>query len=102
MQYAMHSVLRVCLILTLAGYGSYAQAPEPPTWLILPGVTSASIAVVPEGWQLVSSSGLSWPHGKQAIVTFWRKGNIHRRCLDYFDADMQQTGGLCYEAKAKR
>lgn len=89
---------RFWLTLVFTGLLSHAQARE-ETWQAMPGVTSARLAT--DGWELISSSGLSWPDGRQAVVTFWR-GNDRaiRRCNDFFDADMQQTGGLCYEPKA--
>jgi hypothetical protein len=40
--------------------------------------------------------GLSWPDGRQAIVTFWKAENSVFRCIDYFDTSMQSTGGGCY------
>ncbi len=68
-------------------------------WEARPGITSAMLA--PARWSLVSSTGHSWPDGRQTVVTFWRsptKGVISR-CIDHFNKDMTQTGGLCYRPK---
>ena len=58
--------------------------------------TSADLAV--HGGKLISSSGHSWPDGRQAITTFWRGGDgsldRYTRCISYFNADMQKTGEL--------
>ena len=51
-----------------------------------------------EGWRVVTSSGLSWPDGRQAVVSFWTNGTMTMRCTDYFEADMTPTGGLCAQA----
>jgi hypothetical protein len=41
-------------------------------------------------------STLSWPDGRQAVVTMWNsKLGDFARCFDYFDAKMNQTGGKC-------
>jgi hypothetical protein len=68
------------------------------TWQVLPGMTSAQLASS-DGWELASSSGLSWPDGRQALVTFWKgpKQN-YLRCVTYFDASMGSTGEGCYRA----
>ena len=52
---------------------------------------------------IVGTSGLSWPDGRQAIVTHIEveqgKGKWHYRCVQNFAADMQQTGEMCYELR---
>ena len=52
---------------------------------------------------VVGTSGLSWPDGRQAIVTHIEveqgKGKWLYRCMQYFSADMQQTGEQCYELR---
>ncbi|TXN46305.1 hypothetical protein [Methylobacterium sp. WL7] len=74
--------------------GSIERQPN-VRWEIVPGLTSANLSAAPS--QLVGSSGLSWPDGRQAVVTFWsaktRRTTI--RCTAYFDKDMQQTGEKC-------
>ena len=70
-------------------------------WAIAPGVTSANLAHTP--WVLVQSTGLSWPDGRQAVVTFWATPErasggafaLYIRCTAYFDRDMIQTGEKC-------
>ena len=52
---------------------------------------------------VVGTAGLSWPDGRQALVTTVQIKNTEKqwlcRCTDYFDADMQQTGQACYELR---
>ena len=48
------------------------------------------------GWKFLSMSTMSWPDGRQAVVTMWNsKLGDFARCFDYFDANMVQTGGKC-------
>ena len=63
-------------------------------WGFDPSATSAHLAR--GGWTFLSMSTLSWPDGRQAVVTLWNSqlGDF-ARCFDYFDADMHQTGGKC-------
>jgi hypothetical protein len=63
-------------------------------WTTVPGVRSSQVATT-EGAKLISSTGHSWPDGKQAVVTFWEVGELFLRCIDYFSADMVATGGIC-------
>jgi hypothetical protein len=51
-----------------------------------------------EGWELISSSGLSWPDGRQSVVTFWQPRSriqVVWRCFSSFDKFEQHTGELC-------
>jgi len=66
-------------------------------WLTLPGITSALLA---EDWDLQSSTGLSWPDGQQAIVTFWLAPlkNQMFRCVAFFDENFRSTGEICGRA----
>ena len=57
---------------------------------------ASSAALAREGWTFLSMSTMSWPDGRQAVVTLWNsKLGDFARCFDYFDADMNQTGGKC-------
>lgn len=48
------------------------------------------------GWKFLSMSTMSWPDGRQAVVTLWNsKLGDFARCFDYFDAAMNQVGGKC-------
>ena len=60
--------------------------------------------------EVVSTAGLSWPDGRQALVTYikvtyqlvgatqvGKKTAYTFRCLEYFDVDMQPTVEACYE-----
>ena len=63
-------------------------------WGLDPDATSAVLAR--DGWKFLSMSTMSWPDGRQAVVTLWNSeiGDF-ARCFDYFDAAMSQTGGKC-------
>ena len=62
-------------------------------WRPVPGLTSGDLAK--KDATLISSAGLSWPDGRQAIVTFWKAETIYR-CGDFFSTHYEQTGGGCY------
>ena len=63
-------------------------------WGLDEKATSAGLAR--EGWTFLSMSTMSWPDGRQAVVTLWNsKLGDFARCFDYFDAAMHQTGGKC-------
>ena len=56
----------------------------------------SSAALARGGWKFLGMASLSWPDGRQAVVTMWNSelGDF-ARCFDYFDAEMNQTGGKC-------
>lgn len=90
-----------CVVLASAFQVNAVQAEE---WTVLPGQTSASFAKA-GGWLLADTTAMSWPDGRQALVTFWQRCYTEgaeicftQRCIDYFDADMLPTGGDCYAA----
>ena len=57
---------------------------------------ASSAALARDGWKFLSMSTLSWPDGRQAVVTMWmNKLGDFARCFDYFDAQMKQSGGKC-------
>ena len=63
-------------------------------WGFDPNATSAHLAR--HGWTFLGISSLSWPDGRQAVVTLWNSDlGDFARCFDFFDADMNQTGGKC-------
>ena len=62
-------------------------------WQPMFGTTTADLAAA--GWEIQTSSGLSWPDGRQSIVTFWRYKTYLVRCSTAFQADELQTGELC-------
>lgn len=63
-------------------------------WGLDPDSTSAVLAR--DGWKYLGMSAMSWPDGRQALVTLWNsKLGDFARCFDYFDAEMNQTGGKC-------
>ncbi len=57
---------------------------------------ASSASLARDGWKFLALSTLSWPDGRQAVVTMWvnQLGDF-ARCFDYFDAHMIQTGGKC-------
>jgi hypothetical protein len=65
-----------------------------PEWRIVPNMTTANIAAT-KGARLEASAGLSWPDGRQTMVTFWLLGDLHLRCRTFFDAEMRQSGDIC-------
>jgi hypothetical protein len=68
--------------------------PRAGVWGLDPDSSSAVLAR--DGWKFLSMATLSWPDGRQAVVTMWNSelGDF-ARCFDYFDAKMEQTGGKC-------
>jgi hypothetical protein len=85
------------LIASLAASEARAQEAWMSGWLSGGGNTTAGLAG--SGFEQLSAAGLSWPDGRQAIVTFW-KGEAsgvtaHFRCVTYFDASMVETGEQC-------
>ena len=72
-------------------------------WQKLPGMTTAKLAA--SGFQQVSAAGLSWPDGRQAVVTFWTttfdQKNFTMRCISFYNESFQQTGDICSQAVGK-
>ena len=70
----------------------------PETWSGVWGLDAeaSSAALARDGWKFLAMSTMSWPDGRQAVVTMWvnQLGDF-ARCFDYFDAKMVQTGGKC-------
>lgn len=82
------------LLVTFAIFLSQpALAKDHEKWVSLV-LTSADLAS--KAIPLTASSGLSWPDGRQALVTYWKDGIATYRCVDYFDSNMQATGSICY------
>jgi len=97
----LYMQLTACSFLAMALFVSSVQADE---WALLPGKTSASFAQA-EGWLPQGTAGLSWPDGRQALLTYWQRcydekpeSCFTQRCIDYFDSDMRLTGSVCYSA----
>jgi len=68
--------------------------PRAGVWGLDPTATSAEMAR--GGWKYLGMSTLSWPDGRQAVVTMWSsKLGDFARCFDYFDAAMHPTAGKC-------
>jgi hypothetical protein len=91
------------LLPLLLAFSGVAQAQSSGAILgMTPRTTSSDAALA--GWKLQGSSGIGWPDGRHAIVTFWTvpesqlsvEGHASVvRCIDYFTADMQQTDSIC-------
>ncbi|MCG7948695.1 MAG: hypothetical protein N0C84_20355 [Candidatus Thiodiazotropha taylori] len=70
------------------------------SWQYTLKLGSASIARA--GGELIESTGLSWPDGRQIIVTYWKLNSGEMvRCFDNFQADMQSTGSSCQKPSAR-
>lgn len=88
------------LLMTALLISSPAFAEE---WEPLAGMTTAKLAA--SGWRIDTSSGLSWPDGRQAVVSFWsmtfdQGQNFTMRCITYFDGNMTPTGDMCSETSS--
>jgi len=92
--------LTIATLLMFAATASLAEDretggdPAAGVWGIDPAATSAVLAR--DGWRFLSMSTMSWPDGRQAVVTMWNSDlGDFARCFDYFDAEMNQLGGKC-------
>jgi hypothetical protein len=88
----------LCRVLAAAAaLSSIAGAANAKEWTWLSGMTSAKLAAA--GWTATASAGLSWPDGRQAVVTHWRAvidgHELAFRCIDYFDENMRPAGETC-------
>ncbi|MHA1157873.1 MAG: hypothetical protein ACTSP2_03870 [Alphaproteobacteria bacterium] len=63
-------------------------------WGVDGQISSAELAR--GGWRFMAMSSMSWPDGRQALVTMWisELGDF-ARCFDYFDAQLVANGGKC-------
>ena len=67
----------------------------------VPSQEHTSHGLASAGWQFLAASGLSWPDGRQALVTFWNSSEGQLvRCFDYFDANMSEVRGNCQSAES--
>ena len=79
---------------TLAEERHTAGDPRATVWGLDEKASSAVLAR--DGWVFLGMSTMSWPDGRQAVVTMWNSDlGDFARCFDYFDAEMNQTGGKC-------
>lgn len=63
------------------------------TWEPLKDVTSAILAG--NRATIVTSSTMTWPDGRQAVVTFWRDGPATYRCIDFFNNEATMFAAYC-------
>ncbi len=93
---------RIRIVFAMIVLAGAAQAED---WTEWQDATSAIIATT-EGCRFNGTAAMSWPDGRQGLITFWqccldfeREYCTVLRCTDYFDTDMQRTGGLCAAAQ---
>jgi len=96
----MAVVLRALGFVLLLITTSSASGAE-TTWILDTQAESAGLART--GWQFLGTTGLSWPDGRQAIVTFWRSslGDVVR-CIDYYDSNLQTSGSVCHRSGVQK
>lgn len=86
----------------LAGLVAATASASPATrWTLVPGVTSASIALSGQ-WDMKTSNALRWSDGRCALITYWATADKdaryrYLRCIDYMDANFQDTANSCYQ-----
>src|SRR5680860_1849552 len=90
---AVGRAILIAMVLFFFAVGAAAQDASEEGWRVVLPLQSNDLAS--KQAELLSSSGLSWPDGRQGIVTFWRHENSLYRCIDFFDESYQQTGGAC-------
>jgi hypothetical protein len=109
MSSALLSALALCLTPLLNVQDATAKAAG-FQWKLLPGYTLESLTTgkgSDENLTDLSTAGLSWPDGRQAVVTTFRlnalsgkeKKTFLYRCIDYYTARMEWNGHACYEAR---
>ena len=86
----------LCLAATAAMAEDRQTAGEPAAWVWGLDAEATSATLARGEWKFLALSTMSWPDGRQAVVTLWNSplGDF-ARCFDYFDAAMNQTGGKC-------
>lgn len=81
--------------------GSFEDPWSEMAWELVPGLSSASLPA--EGWRNTSSSGLYWPDGRHAVISYWQletgDGIFTLRCISSFDVNLQPTGDECFQPK---
>lgn len=45
--------------------------------------------------EVLGSAGLSWPDGRQTVVSYVQIGRFVYRCGDHFDAEFRPMANLC-------
>ena len=97
--------MRLAALLALVAMTSPAIAQDDADlrgdWLLIyPQPSSGSLAM--SGFDQTAAAGLSWPDGRQAVVTFWtlqaETDLFIYRCVSYFDAALVPTGEQCARA----
>ena len=91
---ALATLLMFAATATLADERETSGDPAASIWGLDGEATSATLAR--GGWKFLSMGTMSWPDGRQAVVTMWNSelGDF-ARCFDNFDPAMTQTGGKC-------
>ena len=94
-------LLSVAVVLAglVAATAATANASPATRWTLVPGVSSASIALSGQ-WHMKTSNALRWSDGRCALITYWAtadKDARYLRCIDYMDANFQDTANSCYQ-----
>jgi len=68
---------------------------DDPDWSHIDPWTPFGAAL--HGAELVTSSGISKPDGRYAVVTYWKidANTKYLRCITHFDVDMSELSGRC-------
>ncbi len=89
------------IILALVLWPTTSLAEQLDPWKMMFGFGEAEAARSP-GWVLITSAGLAWPDGRQAVVTHWKTPDIgYVRCTSTYDSRMSWTGGFCYRSNRR-
>ena len=89
----------VAVAAMMAGFSALpSNSVSAQEWEWLPEMTSAKLAAA--GWEIKASAGMSWPDGRQSLITFWSVEledgtSFTMRCEDNFNEFLQSTGGVC-------
>jgi hypothetical protein len=111
------SLFCICTLastLTVMSVSLSSEAAPTFEWKMLVGYDLARLLndrdVAGRSIENMSTAGLAWPDGRQAIVTTFqiiyesdgKKKAFLYRCVDNYTADMQWNGQGCYEARTPR
>lgn len=101
-------------VLLFIHVSNFADDIPKETWVPIPGYSLWELYTyggidqkeIKRETKIVSSSGLSWPDGRQALITYVEviqgKQKWLYRCVDSTNKDFQSTGQLCYELRDPR
>lgn len=94
----MSGLLSTFLAAALAGFFPTEAAPSsqvwPAKWFLVIGMTSADLAGLRS--ILAESSVVTWPDGRQDLITFWETEDTVYRCIDHIRPGPVFTEGHCF------